>query len=160
MEPLISIIVATDQKRGIGKNGKIPWYIPEDFTWFKKKTTGYPIIMGRKTFESIGKPLPGRLNIVVTHDQGYKPDGATSVHSTEEAIQFAKENNSDEIFVIGGGQIYEQAMPFAQRIYLTEVEGDFGADTFFPDYSEFKKQTVLGEGKSGDYKYKILQLER
>lgn len=160
MKPLSSLIAAIDKNRGIGKNNKIPWHVPEDFAWFKQKTSGQPIIMGRKTFESLGKPLPNRLNIIVTRDQNFKIEGAEITHSVEQAIHLAKEEKNEEVFIIGGAQIYEQALPFADRIYLTKIDGEFACDTFFPEYSEFKKETVLKEGESGGIKYKILQLEK
>ena len=168
-----------DEKRGIGKDNKIPWHISEDFKRFKKITSGHPIIMGRKTWDSLPfKPLPNRTNIIVTHDLNFSPHqihhklrncsiceslGYAVVNSLEQAIDVAKKkerDNNGEIFIIGGGQIFQQALPFADRLYLTIVEGEFDADTFFPDYSSFKKVVFEESHASGGYKYKFLELER
>lgn len=165
---MISVIVATDEKRGIGKNGKIPWRISEDFKRLKKITQGHPIIMGRKTYESIGKPLPGRTNIVISrnpamfHQLVNDTDNFVSCNSLKEAINIANRSEGDEeIFIFGGGQIYEEAMSkgLVDRLYLTIVEGDFRADTFFPDYSEFG---IISEedGHEGKYRFKYLILEK
>lgn len=165
----ISIIAAIDQKRGIGKNNHLLFRIPEDFEQMKRLTYGHPIIMGRRTFESkeIGRILPNRINIIVTRDPTYKVLGAIVCRSLEEALQVAKEKEAlqqaqgkQEIFIFGGGQIYTQALPLVERLYLTIVEGDFGADTFFPDYSAFKKVIFEKPGQSGKYRYKFLILEK
>ncbi len=158
---MISIIVAIDEKRGIGKDNKLLWHIPEDLQRFKRLTSGHPIIMGRKTFESIGRILPNRTNIIITRDVNFKKEGTISVHSLESAIFEAKKSpGADEIFVIGGGQIFLQALPLAEKLYLTIVKGDFGADTFFPDYSEFTKIISKAEKQSDGYSYTFLDLER
>ena len=145
---IVSIIVAADKNRGIGKTtldvGKLLWNIPEDLKRFRELTMDHPVIMGRKTFESVlsylKKPFPGRTNIVITRDKNYKYEDAVVVDSVESALKEAKNSpGSNEIFIIGGGQIFEQALPFANRIYLTLVDGQYDADTFFPDYSQFKK---------------------
>ncbi len=180
----ISIIAAMDDKRGIGKDNRLPWYIPEDLQRFKKLTTGLPIIMGRKTFESIGRVLPNRTNIVITRDKSFDPhnhhkisnckicDGLELnqfiiVHLLEEAIEKANEirklgqdGKTKEIFIIGGGQIFQQALPLADKLYLTIVEGNYICDTFFPDYSDFKKVVFEQKGESSGYKYKFLELRR
>jgi len=131
---IISLIVAAgDGNNAIGFKGKIPWHLPADFKRFKDLTLGHPIIMGQKTFESIGKPLPGRINIIVTNDADYRAEGCRITHSMDEAIAVAKD--ATEVFVIGGGQIYRLAFPVAQRIYLTKVHGSFEGDTFFPEVS-------------------------
>lgn len=159
----LSIIVAVaGKKRVIGKKGSLPWYIPDELKRFKQITMGHPIIMGRKTHESIGKVLPGRSNIIITHDSNYLVEGAVVAHSLEEAIKQARNQpGNDEIFVIGGGEIYKQALPIANKIYLTYIDKEVAGDTFFPDYSEFKK--VVSESDWQDYegnKYKFLELER
>ena len=136
---LISIIAAIDDKRGLGRDGKLLWQIPEDLKRFKRITLGYAVIMGRKTFESIGQPLPERLNIIVTRDRNYQVADCMVCHSLSEAIHEAKSKDQKEIFIIGGGEIYQQAIGTADKLYLTLIKGDFGADTFFPDYSDFKK---------------------
>ncbi len=166
----ISIIAAMDEKRGIGKNNKIPWHISEDFKRFKTLTSGHPIIMGRKTWDSLPiKPLPNRYNIVITQNTKYKiPDTNVMVmQSLEEAIKKAQEilkqvqeDNLKEIFVIGGGQIFEQALPLADKLYLTIIDKTFDADTFFPDYSKFKKVVFEESHEGGEYKYKFQELKR
>jgi dihydrofolate reductase len=129
--PLVSIIVAMDRGRAIGKDNRLPWHISEDLKRFKALTMGYPIIMGRKTFESIGRVLPGRTNIVVTRQDSYAaPAGVKTANSMEAAIVLARD--ADEVFVIGGREIYDEALPLAQRLYVTLVEGGFEGDTFFP----------------------------
>lgn len=136
----LSLIVAMSQNRVIGKNNKLPWHLPEDLKQFKKITMGHPIIMGRKTFESIGKPLPGRENIVITRDSSYRAEGIRVTHSLQEAIQSFKVQ--DELFVIGGADIFKIALPFAHKIYLTLIAKNIEGDTFFPELNwkkEFKK---------------------
>ncbi len=161
---LVSIVVAIDEKRGIGKAGKLPWNIPEDLKHFKEITLGHTIIMGRKTFESIGRILPNRTSIVITRDENLKIEGAVIVHSLDEAISFARGGLAKlgEVFIIGGGQVFKEAMEknLVDKIYLTLVEGDFGCDTFFPDYSDFKKIKSEEEFQSGEYKGKFLILEK
>ncbi len=159
MKPLISIIAAIGENREIGKNNKLLWHIPEDFKRFKEMTSGYPVIMGRKTFESIGKPLPNRTNIIITRDKNYKSENCLITYSLEEAIQLAKTKDDKEIFIIGGGQIYEQAIGIADKLYLTVVKGGFDADTFFPVYSRFSKIVFRKESQSNQYKYTFLELE-
>lgn len=159
----ISIIVAVaGKKRVIGKRGGLPWYIPPELKRFKEITMGYPIIMGRKTHESIGRVLPGRTNIIITHDPDYQAEGCRVVNSLDEALRQAMlAQGDDEVFVIGGGQIYEQALPRADRLYLTYIDKEIEGDVFFPDYSEFKK--VLSESQWQEHegiRYKFLELER
>jgi len=137
----ISIIVAQGENRAIGKDNQMIWHLPKEFAHFKKTTLGHCMIMGRKNFESIGKPLPGRTSIVVTRNIDYTvPKGVIKSASIGEAIEIAKENNETEVFIIGGGQIYEQAMGIAEKLYLTTVHESFEADVFFPkiDYSQWK----------------------
>ncbi|MFD1358728.1 dihydrofolate reductase [Fictibacillus halophilus] len=128
---MISFVVAMDDNRAIGKNNDLPWYLPNDLKHFKKTTMGKPIVMGRKTYESIGKPLPGRENIVVTRDKSYKAEGTTIVHSVNEVLQM----NAEEICVIGGSEIFKQFLPVADRLYITEIHYTFDADTYFPELS-------------------------
>jgi dihydrofolate reductase len=160
-KPKISIISAIAAKdRAIGKDNQLLWHIPEDLKRFKAITKGHPIIMGQKTFESLGKPLPNRTNIILTFDKNYKAPGAIIVYSVDEALKEAKKVEKDEIFFIGGGQIYAQAVKFADKLYLTLVEGDYEADTFFPDYSDFKKVVYEEPRESDGYKYKFLEIEK
>lgn len=157
----VSIVAAIDEKRGLGKNNDLLFRIPEDLKRFRELTNGRPIIMGRKTFESIGRVLPNRTNIIITRDKNFKAAGTIIVHSLEEALRQAQGKPGDEeVFVIGGGQIFAQALPLVQKLYLTLVEGDYGADTFFPDYSEFKKVVFEQSKKSERCKYRFLELER
>ncbi len=167
-KPIISIIAAIGSNRELGKNNKLLWHIPEDLERFKELTLMHPVIMGRKTYESIGKPLPDRLNIIVTHDRNFKAEGCLVTYSLEEAIELAKGEPSftkvsagkEEIFIIGGGQIYEQAINIADKLYLTIVKGTYDADTFFPDYPHFKKVILNKEGQYQQYHYTFLELVR
>lgn len=156
----ISLIAAIDENRGIGLNNRLLFSIPADMRRFRKITLNHPVIMGRKTYESIGKPLPKRTNIVVTRNKAYKAPGSMVVHSLEEAINLARRQEKQEIFIIGGGQIYEQGIKLADKLYLTIVKGVYKADTFFPDYSEFKKVVFKEKGQYKQYQYTFLELER
>lgn len=157
----IAIIAAISTNMVIGRDNKIPWHISEDLIRFKALTIGHPIIMGRKTFESIGKPLPKRANIVITRDKDYSAPGINVAHSIDEAIETARAiEGSEEIFIIGGGQIYNQSMNLADRLYLTVVDEEIEGDVFFPDYSEFKKIVSKKDSQSGDLKYSYLTLEK
>lgn len=162
-KPRISIIVAiAGEKRVIGKAGGMPWHIPEELKRFKSITMGHPIIMGRKTHESIGRVLPGRTNIVISRGPSYVAKGTIVAHSLEEALRLAQDQpGNDEVFVIGGGEIYKQAISITDKLYLTVVEGNPEADTFFPDYSDFKKVVWQSdEQESNGFKYRFLELER
>lgn len=165
---MISLIAAIGSHRELGLNNKLLWNIPEDLARFKKITLGHPVIMGRKTFQSIGKPLPNRLNIVVTHDQNFKaPPKVLICNSLEEAINTAKKSETDEIFIIGGASIYQQAIAFADKLYLTVVkarlparQGTFTADAFFPDYSQFKKIIFQEKHQTDKYVFTFIELVR
>lgn len=126
----IALIVATDLNGLIGRGNDLPWHLPEDLKNFKAITMGHPILMGRNTFESIGKPLPGRTNIVITRNADFKAEGVTVVHSLEEALGAA---NAETIFVIGGSSIYAEALPRAAVIYQTLVDDEFEGDVYFPE---------------------------
>lgn len=160
-KPLLSIICAIGKNKAIGKNNKLLWDIPNDLQHFKEITKGHPVIIGRKTFESIGKPLPDRTNIIITRDENYKQEGCVVCHSLECAIKVAKEKDKDEVFVIGGGSIYAQAIKSADKLYLTIVDDIVeDADTFFPEYSDFK---FINKGETREYngiKYKFVELVR
>lgn len=154
----ISLIAAiASGNRALGKDNKLIYKIHEDLQRFKKLTSGHVIIMGRKTFESIGKPLPNRTNIVISRDKNYSAEGIIVVHALDEALQRAE---GEEVFIIGGGQIYQEAINKADKLYLTIVEGNPEADTFFPEYSDFKKKVFEEEHESEGLKYKFLDLER
>jgi len=129
---IISLIVAMDEKRGIGIEGKLPWHLPADLRHFKSLTMGHHIIMGRKTYESIGRPLPGRIMVVITRNPAYQAEGCLIAHSLESAIQKTRESEEDEAFIIGGEEIFNEAINLADRIYLTLVHTVAEADVFFP----------------------------
>ncbi len=163
---LISSIVSVDKNRGIGKGNKIPWNIPKDRKWFKEKTLGHVVIMGKNTFLSIlgylGKPLPGRINIVVSSSPNNPIEGVHFVASVEEGLNLGKKlEKNGEIFFIGGSRIYNDSLKYSKRLYLTMVEGSFDCDTFFPDYSDFKKE--ISSQKDSDnginFTFKILERE-
>jgi dihydrofolate reductase len=158
---IISIIAALDRNRAIGKTGGMPWYLPADLARFKSLTMGHPILMGRKTHASIGKALPGRRNIVITRDAVYAAPGCEIAGSLEDALRLAGEG---EAFVIGGGEIYRQALPFAQRLYLTRIDAAFDADTFFPEFDEAAWRVTSREAHAPDeknrYPFEFVLLER
>ena len=129
---ILSMIVATADNRVIGKNNEMPWHLPADLSYFKKMTLGKPVIMGRKTFESIGRPLPGRKNIVISRDKDYCAEGVENVTSIQAALEIA--NDVQEVMVIGGGAIYAHCLPFADRLYITHIKASLAGDTHFPDY--------------------------
>lgn len=163
---LISSIVSVDKKNGIGKGNKIPWNIPKDRKWFKEKTLGHVVIMGRNTFlsilDSLGKPLPGRINIVVSRSSGSSIEGVHFVGSIEEGMNLGRKlEKNGEIFFIGGAQIYKDSLKYTNRLYLTLVEGKFDCDTFFPDYSDFKKEIFSQKDSDNgvNFVFKILERE-
>ncbi len=156
----LSIIAAVQKKdRGLGKAGRLLWHISEDLKRFKALTMGHPIIMGKRTFASLGRALPGRLNIVLSREPEFRAEGCTVCGSLEEAIQIASQKDPNEIFVIGGGDVYRQALPLAQKLYLTLVESDKDADTFFPEYSDFKIISQKDSESEGLH-YSFIELER
>ncbi|EAR61100.1 type 3 dihydrofolate reductase [Neptuniibacter caesariensis] len=164
----LAIIVAQAKNRVIGINNKLPWHLPEDLRYFKQVTMGKPIIMGRNTYESIGRPLPGRTNIVITRQNDYAPEGVRVVNSLEEAVELAESialiNGIDEAMVIGGAQIYEQALASAQRLYLTEVDAEIDGDAWFPEFerqewSEVGREDFSAEGPN-PYNYSFIVLDR
>ena len=132
----LSLLVAADENNVIGKDNQLPWHLPNDLKYFKNQTWGLPILMGRKTFESIGKPLPGRKSIVITRNADWKHEGVTVVHSIEEAIAKAAEFGVKEIFVIGGAEIFNTSFKTANRIYLTRIHHEFEGDAHFPSVPE------------------------
>lgn len=157
----ISAIAAIGENKELGGHNSLLWHIPGELKRFKEITMGHPIIMGRKTYDSIGRLLPGRTNIIITRDQGYKLDGAVIVSSVGEALEVAKKSEgADEIFIIGGGQIFKESLPVTDRLYLTLVHKTFpDADTFFPEYPEFThvvEETDM-KGEEFDYTFKTLE---
>jgi dihydrofolate reductase len=159
--PKISIVVAiAEENRAIGRDNKLPWEISSDLKRFKQITSGHPIIMGRKTFESIGRPLPNRTNIIITRDPLYAAEGCIVVNNLESALQKAKEKDSEEIFIIGGGEIFRLALPYVDRLYLTIVHQNVEGDVFFPDYTEFSRVIHKSEHLENGYSFTFLDLER
>mgnify|MGYP001826231186 FL=1 len=144
---MISLIVAASTNNVIGAKGDLPWRLSADLKRFKALTMGKPIVMGRKTYESIGRPLPGRQNIVITRQDNYAPEGCTVVQSVDAAMVAA---NAPEIMIIGGGHIYEAFMPMAERIYLTRVDADIDGDTYFPEISGDQWQEVARQEQAAD----------
>ncbi|MET2950806.1 type 3 dihydrofolate reductase [Vibrio owensii] len=135
---IISMIAAMADNRIIGKDNQMPWHLPADFAWFKRCTMGKPVVMGRKTYESIGRPLPGRLNIVISRDASLSIEGVTTVTSIEQALEIAGE--VEEVLIIGGGAIYAACLPMANKLYVTHIEAEIDGDTQFPDWgTEFKE---------------------
>ncbi len=164
----LAIIVAQDKNRAIGINNKLPWHLPEDLRYFKQVTMGKPIIMGRKTFESIGRPLPGRVNIVISRQDSYEPKGVKVVDSLPAARELAESicliDGVDEAMVIGGAQIYAQAIEEADRLYLTEVDAEINGDAWFPEFersawSEIGREDFLAEGPN-PYNYSFIVLDK
>lgn len=156
---MISIIVVVGKNREIGCDNKLLWSLPEDMDRFKKVTTGHTVVMGDKTFESIGRPLPGRKNIVVTLDKDYQAEGVDVRSSLDDVLGEAKASD-DETFVIGGGTIYGLALPYADKLYITVVDDAPEADTYFPDFSEFKNVIYKKDSSQGDLKYTFFELTR
>ena len=152
----VAIIAAVDEGRTIGAGGKIPWHLSADLKRFKELTMGHPVIMGRKTFESLGrKPLPGRTNIVITSDPKYKAEGcfvATSLHDALRAAENGAMGEAGDVFVIGGESIYKLALPIVKKIYLTRVHGTFEGDAHFPELNESEWQLVKSEPHTNDEK--------
>lgn len=128
----LSLIVAAAQNGVIGKGGKMPWHLPDETAYFRQTTMGHPVITGRKNYEGMGRPLPDRLNVVISRQAGYKlPEGVILVHSLSEALALPQVKNAAEVFIIGGAQIYDEAMPLADKLYLTIIHTDIDGDTFF-----------------------------
>ena len=160
----ISLIAALAKNRVIGKDNKLPWNLPEDLKHFRDLTLGKPMIMGQKTFESIGKALPNRVNIVLTRDKSFKPEGCIVAYSVEEALKAAEDCECSEIMVIGGGNVFSQFLPLADKMYLTMIDEDFEGDAYFPEFDwsnwqEINRVENLPD-KDNPYKYTFLELER
>lgn len=132
---IISLIVAMDRNRGIGAGNRLPWRLPDDMKRFRELTMGHHLVVGRKTFASIGKALPGRVMIVLTRDPSFKAADCFVAYSMDEAIELARSGGETELFIGGGSEIYREALPAATRIYLTAVDAEVEADTFFPEFN-------------------------
>lgn len=130
---MVSLIVAASENNAIGKGNAMLWHLPEDLKFFKNITWGMPVIMGRKTFEAVGKPLPGRTNIIITSNKNWSAENTVTTTNIEEAIKTAYETNAKEIFITGGGEIYKQTLPMADKVYLTRVHTTIVGDAFFPE---------------------------
>ncbi|PWJ54289.1 dihydrofolate reductase [Dyadobacter jejuensis] len=160
----LSIIVAVSENGVIGRENALIWRLPADLKRFKALTMGHPIIMGRKTFESIGRPLPGRSSIVISTQVDYRPEGVFMVKSIEEAIAKARSLETDESFIIGGGEIYRQTMPMADKLYLTKVKTTVEGDTFFEIPTNASWEEVFSEKHVADstheYSYEFVDLEK
>lgn len=148
----ISIIVARDKNNIIGGDNKLLWRLPADLKMFKEKTMGHHIIMGRKTFESIGKPLPGRITVIISRNKNYTVDGCVVVNSVEDALTFSRESGETEALITGGGEIYNQGLKYVDTIYITEIDAIFNGDTKFdPDLSDWfkiKRESFLSDEKN------------
>ena len=162
----IALIVATSQNHVIGLDNQLPWHLPEDLQYFKAVTMGKPILMGRKTYDSIGRPLPGRVNIVLTRDTNWTAQGVEVVNDLDAAIaasdKACKDADADELMIIGGEQIYRKFLPVANRLYLTKVEAEIEGDAYFPaiDSKQWRQVAEKIPEKVGDYAYRFVVLER
>jgi dihydrofolate reductase len=160
--PRLSLVVAMARNRVIGAGGRIPWHLPNELQLFKRITMGHPIVMGRRTYESIGRLLPGRTTVIVTRQPDYRVPGAIVTHSLEAALEASK--SDDEIFVIGGGQLYQEALTRADRIYLTTVEAEPAGDTYMPEIAPEAWREVSAESFPADerhsYRYRFAILDR
>jgi len=162
---MISLIWAMDEQRVIGSYNKLPWHLPEDLKFFKRVTMGHPIAMGRKTHESIGKPLPGRENIIITRDRQFKSEGCTILHSVEECLDYTKKFAEDEeVFVIDGAEIFKELIQHADRLYLTMIHHQFEGDTLFPvfhiDEWELESRQMGVKDEKNPYDYEFLIYKR
>jgi dihydrofolate reductase len=150
---MISLVVAASTNNCIGKNNQLPWHLPNDLKFFKNTTWGMPVVMGRKTFESVNKILPGRFNIVITRQQDWKADGVIVASDLDDAFKRSAATNCKETFIIGGGDIFRQSMEMADRIYMTRVHTDLDGDTFFPVIDENKWQLTSNQDFKADEKH-------
>jgi dihydrofolate reductase len=161
---MIALIVAMAQNRVIGKDNRMPWRLPADLAYFKRATMGHPVVMGRKTYESIGKPLPGRRNIILTRDPDFRAEGCEIYHSIGEVLALAQADEDQELFIIGGDSVYSAFFPYADRLYLTLLEQYFAGDAFFPEIDPRKWRLVSrtrGEtNKKNPYEYSFLIYEK
>jgi dihydrofolate reductase len=151
----ISLIAAVAQNHVIGLNNDLPWHLPDDFAYFKRKTSHHPIIMGRKSLESLGKPLPNRTNIVITRNAEFKAPGVTIVHTLKDAIEAARSVNQEEIYVIGGAEVYALALPVATTLYLTEIYKAYEGDAYFPDFDKSEWAEVNRVPHSADERHEV-----
>ena len=139
---IVSVIAAVAHGGVIGRGGQLPWHLPADLRRFRKLTTGHHILMGRKTYESLGRPLPERTNVVITRQAAYRPPEVLVARSLEEAVEMARQAGETEAFVIGGAEIFRLALPTADRIYMTEIDADVAGDTHFPEYDSSRWRLI------------------
>jgi len=151
---MISFIVAVDENNLMGKGLELPWHLPNDMKYFKNQTWGMTVVMGRKTLDALGKPLQGRQNIVITRNKDWKPEGVKPTHSLDEAIEQAKQTGANEIFIIGGAEIFRMAMPIANKIYLTRIHHQFEGDVYFPQIPANEWHLVKSQPSFADEKNK------
>ncbi len=156
----ISIIAAIGENRELGRRNKLLWHISADLKRFKQLTQGHAVIMGRKTYESLGKPLSNRTNIIITRNDKFSVPDCIVVHSVKEAIKIAKSLSPGEIFFIGGGEVYRQVLPYADKLYLTLVSGRYEADSFFPPYPAFNRMVFEQKGEEKGIRFKWIELEK
>ncbi|WP_372777323.1 dihydrofolate reductase [Litorivivens sp.] len=160
----LAMIAAMSRNRVIGRDNALPWHISADLKHFKRTTLGKPVVMGRKTFESIGRPLPGRTNIVVTRQKDYSPDGVRVATSTASALSLADEvaaaDGADEVMVIGGEQLYRSLLPHAERLYLTEVDAEVEGDAFFPELDACWELASEESGEENDWRFRFVEYRR
>ncbi|OIQ24199.1 type 3 dihydrofolate reductase [uncultured Vibrio sp.] len=157
---IISMIAAMADNRIIGKDNQMPWHLPADFAWFKRCTMGKPVVMGRKTYDSIGRPLPGRLNIVISRDETLTIEGVTTVTSIDDAIKVSGE--AEEVMIIGGGAIYSACLPIANKLYVTHIDAEIDGDTQFPLWSDaftesYSEQYSADEKNAYNLRFTVLE---
>lgn len=161
---MISLLYAMDRNRAIGYNNDLPWRLPNDLKFFKNLTTSNTIIMGRKTFDSMRRPLPNRENVIVTRDRSFSVEGCEVIYSIDPVIEWSKHNPEKEYFVIGGADIFKQLLPFADRMYMTYIDETFPGDTFFPLFDEqdwkITKKELGIKDESNPYDYYFIQYDR
>lgn len=160
----ISIIVAVAENNVIGKKNSLPWYLPADLKHFKEITTGHHILMGQNTYESIGKPLPNRVNIVLSNNPNYKAEGCIVVNSPEEGVKIARDAKEKELMICGGAQVYRTFLPMADKIYMTKIKTDADGDIYFPEFDLKDWEVIANEHSEAHvqnlYSYEFLILER
>lgn len=160
---MLSLIVAMDKNRVIGLDNEMPWHLPNDLRYFKERTTGHTIIMGRKTFDSLGRVLPNRKHIVLTRSKRDFPEGVEVIHKIDDIFQYVKENQDEEIFIIGGGELFKLMLPHVDKMYITEIDEEFAGDVYFPFFEEAewklisKKKGPKDERNPHDYYHLVYE---
>jgi len=161
---MLSLIVAMDKNRVIGYKNDMPWHLPNDLRYFKERTTGHTIIMGRKTFDSLGRVLPNRKHLVLTRSERQFPEGVEAFHDIDDVLQYVNNNTDEEIFVIGGGQLFKMMLPHVDKMYITEIDEEFAGDVYFPSFKDAEWELTSKEKGPKDeqnpYDYYYLVYER